>query len=188
MKKQILVCLAVAACATAIPLQLHAVPITGNIGFDGTAQLNSTSEQTATEVVSWISTKVGKSSGAFAGIAPGTLVALASPWTFNSGPLNNFWTVGGFTYNLISSSIFSQDGMFLNVNLAGTVTGNGFDPTAFNGTFQVANPSADGATLFTERLSFANNAVGVPDGASTVMLLGFACLGLGWFRHKFSPV
>jgi hypothetical protein len=191
MKSKTIVLFAAAICASAIPLNLHAVPITGNIGFDGAAQLNGPNVETATEVISWIDNTVGKSSGAFAGIPAGTAVALASPWSFNSGPLNNFWMVGGFTFNLLSSSsaIQSIGGiLFLNVALSGTVTGNGFDPTTFSGTFQAADPAANGQTIFTERLSFANNAVGVPDGAYTAMLLGFTCLGLGVFKYKFSPV
>jgi hypothetical protein len=191
MKIKTIAVLAAAACATVAPLNLHAIPITGNIGFDGTAQLDAPNVQTATEVISWIDTTVGKSSGAFAGIPIGTMVSLASPWTFDSGPLNNFWTVGGFTFNLLSSSGATQSIggiLFLNVSLSGRVTGNGFDPTDFSGTFQTANPSANGQTIFTERLSFGNNSVGVPDGALTATLLGLTCLGLGLFKYKFSGI
>jgi hypothetical protein len=161
---------------------VHATEITGNIGFSGSAQLNSTSVATATEVVSWLPTIVNSESGDFSGITIGSAVALAAPWLFNSGPLNNFWSVGGFTFNLTSSSIFSQNS-FLNVNLVGTITGNGFTASPFTGTFQVANPSANGQTTFTERLSFVNATTGVPDGGSTVMMLGLSALGMGLLKQ-----
>ena len=158
----------------------QAVPITGNIGFSGSAQLDSTSVQTATKVVSWNKNTVDSESGSFSSVPIGSAVLLASPWMFNSGTLNNFWTVGGFTFNLISSSVFSQNS-FLNVNLIGTISGNGFDVSPFTGTFQVANPSANGMTTFTERLSFAN--VGVPDGGSTMIMLGLAALTMGLVKR-----
>jgi hypothetical protein len=190
MKNKTIAIIAAAICASALPLNLYAVPITGNIGFDGAAELNGPNVQTATKVVSWIDNTVGKSSGTFASIPVGTVVTLTSPWSFNSGPLSNFWMVDGFTFNLLSSSSAIQNIggiLFLNVVLSGTVIGNGFDPTSFSGTFQAADPAANGETVFTERLSFASNPVGVPDGAYTAMLLGFACLGLGLFKFRFSP-
>ncbi|MDR3459004.1 MAG: VPDSG-CTERM sorting domain-containing protein [Verrucomicrobiae bacterium] len=180
--KNILKVVAVAAVAVALTQSVQAVPVVGNIGFSGAVQLNSSTVQTATEALAWNNTVVNATSGSFSSVANGAAVALASPWFFNSGALNNFWVVGGFTFNLASSAIYSQDSLFLNVVLAGTVTGNGFDATAFTGTFQVANPSADGHTTFTERLSFNS----VPDGGTTVLLLGSALSGLALIRRKLS--
>jgi hypothetical protein len=79
----------------------------------------------------------------------------------------------------------------LNVLLTGTVSGNGFDTTAFTGSFQTANPSSgpghgfpnDGLTTFTERISFGSSA-SVPDGGTTIMLLGVALVGLGLIKRK----
>ena len=182
MKNKLALLAAVAIVATAFTQTTQAVPVTGNVGFSGAVQLNSGSVQTATTATAWFDTVVNATSGSFTTIANNTAVNLATPWTFNSAAIPSFWTVGGFTFDLISSSIHSQDGLFLNVVLAGTVTGNGYDATAFSGTFQVANPPANGLTTFTERLSF--NAV--PDGGSTMMLLGGAVMGLGLIRRKLS--
>ena len=179
--KNILKVVAVAAVALALTSSVQAVPVTGNIGFSGAVQLNSSSVQTATEALAWFNTVVNATSGSFTTVPNGTAVALATPWFFNSGAQPNFWITGGFTFNLISSAIYSQDNLFLNVVLAGTVTGNGFDATAFTGTFQVANPSANGLTTFTERLSFNS----VPDGGTTVMLLGAALSGMALIKRKF---
>ena len=185
MKKIIITAVSVAAFAVALTQTARAVPITGNMGFSGAVQLNSGNVQTATEALSWLNTVVNGASGTFSTIPDGTPVALASPWFFNSGALNNFWTVGGFTFNLLSSHVYSQDGLFLDVVMNGTVSGNSFDPTAFAGTFQVANPPANGSAIFTERLSFSS----VPDGGSTVLLLGVACVGMFLIKRKLgTPV
>jgi hypothetical protein len=169
--------------AAFIPQTLQAVPVSGNIGFSGAVTLDTSSVLTSIEATGWSQTIVDASSGAFAGIAHGTPVTVASPWHFTSGALPSFWSVGGFTFNLISSSISLQSSLFLDVNLTGTVTAAGFDPTTFTGTFQVANPPANGTTTFTERLSFAS----VPDNASTVLLFGLTCLGMGLIRYKIRP-
>jgi hypothetical protein len=162
-----------------------AVPITGNIGFTGTVELNTTSANTATEALQWFNTIAANPSGSFVGlVSQGAAVSMtgATPWSFNSGPLASFWSVDGFTFNLVSSSIFSQTGGFLDVVLAGTVTDNSFTPTAFNGSFQVGNPASDGDATFTERLSFAS--ASVPDGGTTAVLLGCGLLGLGLIRRR----
>ena len=182
--KNILTIVAAVAVAVAFTSTVQAVPqpLTGNIGFAGSAVLNSSDVSTATKVVSWNSTVVNSESGSFTSISLGSAVLLASPWSFNSGVLNNFWQVGGFTFDLSSSSIFSLAGGFMNVVIAGTVSGNGYAATAFSGSFQVSNPSANGATTFTERLSFNS----VPDGGTTVLLLGAALSGLALVKRKLT--
>jgi hypothetical protein len=69
---------------------------------------------------------------------------------------------------------------YLSVYLVGTVTGNGFDATAFTGSFQVSDPSVNGLATFTTRLSFNS----VPDGGTTVILLGAALSGLALIKRK----
>ena len=180
MNTKFLTGLAVASFATAVPCLTQAAAITGAIGFSGTAQADSTSVDTSTKIVSWISNTVGASSGAFAGIAPGTSVPFNSPWNFDSGTVNNFWTVGGFTFNL-GSSTASVNGAVLNASLTGTITGNGFTPTTFFGTFQATNSTAGGGLNYAENFSFSSNA---PDGASTVALFGLTFLGLVLVRPR----
>jgi hypothetical protein len=189
MKNTILTLAGAAAVFLAVAQTSSAVPITGNIGFSGSVQLNSGSVATATTAVNWFGTVVtpNSTSGTFLaslGSAGGQAVTIASPWSFTSGAIANFWSVGSaptFTFNLLSSSVASNDGTFLNVVLVGTVSAIGFDTTAFTGTFQVANPPANGITTFTERLSFNS----VPDGGTTVMLLGAALSGMALIKRKF---
>jgi hypothetical protein len=202
MIKKICAIIPLAALVLALPDTGQAVPIrgravtakadsgliSGNIGFSGVVQLDTTDAATATEAVSWEDQIVGAASGDFNGISRGTTVSFAAPWAFNSGPINDFWSVGGFTFNLLSSSISGTRGRFLDVVLTGTVTGNGFEDTTFTGTFQVANPSADGLSRFTDRLSFSSAApvTSVPDGAYTAMLLGLACAGLARIKYQYA--
>lgn len=180
MKFKLSIIAAVATAVMAFTSTIQAVPLTGNIGFSGSATLNSSDANTATQVVSWGTNAIDSRSGVFVGfVTIGDVVALVSPWNFTSGAVANFWQVDGFAFNLASSSA-TIGGGFINVVLAGTVSGHGYDPTAFTGSFQVANPSANGATVFTTRLSFAS----VPDGGTTILLLGAAFSGLALIKRK----
>lgn len=175
--------MAAAAAVVCMAGIAQATPITGNIGFSGAVDLNSTTANSATAATAWFNTVAASPSGSFVSLVNnGDAVSMtgATPWNFTSGALANFWSVDGFTFNLTSSSIYSQVGGFLNVLLVGTVSGNGFDTTAFNGSFQVSDPASELPQKFTERLSF--NAV--PDGGTTVALLGLGLLSLGLFRKK----
>lgn len=172
----------------------QAIPITGNIAFHGTVTLNTGSVNTATEAIGWNNVAVGGDSGTFAGSAAipiGSAVTLAAPWFFNSGVLLNFWSVGGYTFDLTSSSIYFQGAGFLNILISGTVRGHGYDTTQFTGAFSLQNPSANGASLFTESMSFAsakqissNQISSIPDGGMTIFTLSFALVGIGLLKRK----
>lgn len=173
--------MAVAAAVVCCGGMAQAVPITGNIGFTGDATLNGTSVNSSTEVLSWNNTVVNGTSGSFASIADGTPVTFASPWFFNSSAIPAFWAAGGFTFALDSSSIAIDTAGFLNVSGSGMVSGNNYDPTALAWNFSTQNPD-NGASSSTFTFSASANASGggsVPDGGTTVMLLGMGLLGLG---------
>src|SRR5580704_16941317 len=121
-----------------------AVPIVGNIGTTGSLTYNTSSPATATAETSWISPQMVEDAGAFSAIAPGTPIIMSSAvWNFNtSTPINGFWSVGGFTFQLLSSFIVAQGtsgGLaYLTVDGTGIVSGNGYTPTvmSFNMTSQ----------------------------------------------------
>jgi hypothetical protein len=159
-----------------------ATPITGGISFDGLVQLDSTSVGSATKAIGWSSAVVNGASGSFASLGSGDALSLAPMWLFNTGPVQNFWSVGGFDFSLSTSAIFSQDTSFLNVFLAGNVSGNGYETTAFTGSFQIDQAPVNGVTKFSQNYSFN----GVPDGGSTVLLLGAAMSGLVLIRRKLN--
>jgi VPDSG-CTERM motif len=187
MKNKLMTIAGAAAVFLAVAQTTQATAITGNIGFGGAVDLDTSSANTATEVTTWLNPVAASPSGIFSSyVNQGDAFTMtgATPWSFNSGALPNFWSVGGFTFSLISSSIAAQTGNgFADVNLTGTVSGNGFDTTTFTGSFQVGNPpSGGGPEQFTERLSFAS----APDGGTTMMLLGAALTGLGLIKRKLS--
>ena len=77
--------------AMAVTATVQAVPITGGMSMGGSATLDTSDVNTATEVLSWgvpDLVSVSARSGTFAtGILPGDTVAMSPLWIFNpSGP------------------------------------------------------------------------------------------------------
>jgi len=165
--------------AQAVPL-----PITGAITFAGGVTLNSGSVNTASQVLTWLDESgdmptVQSASGSFAGL-DGATATFAFPWSFNSGPIAAFWTVGGFTFNLIASTIISQMGDgFLAVSGTGTISGNGYaTTTGVTWNFTVQDDASNGV------FSFSGGSEAIPDGGPTVALLGLALAGIESIRRK----
>ena len=183
MKNTLKLIAAVAIAAVAFTQTSNAALITGNIAFAGGAQTDSATANGSTMVVAWNNVKVTSDSGSFSTVAINSLVSLASPWSFNSGAINSFWNVGGFTFNMTSSAIGVNSGGFLGVNIVGTVSGNGFMPTAMSGSFTIQDPAGNASTKeFSGSLSFNS----VPDGGTTALLLGAAMSGIALIRRKLN--
>ena len=190
--KTILAVLTIGALSCALfSQQAQATAISGNINFAGSVQFNTTNLATATRVVTWFdanhnagfSSVVGGATGDFSGIAAGTQATMAQPWIFNpSTPTPGLWSVAGFTFDLLSSSIVTQTSSFLNITGTGIISGNGFDPTA--GTWAFSVQSAGGRRLVEFSFSANANDNGVPDGGSAVALLGLALTGIEVLRRK----
>ncbi len=159
-----------------------ATPITGGIAFDGTVQLDSTTVGAATKAIGWSSTSVNAASGSFASLGNNSALTLSPMWLFNTGPVQKFWSVGGFNFNLSTSAIFSQDISCIDVFLAGNVSGNGYENTAFTDMFQIDQQPVNGVTKFSQKYDFN----GVPDSGSTILLLGAAMSGLVLIRRKLN--
>jgi hypothetical protein len=190
----------IAAVALALTQTLQAVPIVGGIGFQGAVQLNTSSSATATAVTAWVSPSVLLTSGAFTTVANLTPVNFASGnWYFNSAtapsgsfPINSFWSVGNFTFQLLSSYIVNQGGIpgsTASVTVNGTgivsVTGSnpsGYSPTVMSWSFTTQDPSIGQPASYT----FSASTVSVPDGGATVMLLGIALSGVALLRKQFT--
>lgn len=159
--------------------QTQATEITGAITFAGGATFDTNSLATATQVTSWSNTRVVSSDGDFGGIAPNTSVSMATPWIFNpSTATPGFWSVGGFTFDLSGSTVVEQDSHFLLITGVGTITGNGFDPTAGSWSFSTQAPGSKGI------FSFSASSEAVPESGMTLTLLGTALLGLELMRRK----
>jgi hypothetical protein len=167
--------------------QAQARPISGCINLAGSAQFDTHDLLTATTVTAWINPHVESgSTGDFAMIPVNTPVAMTAPWNFSSGgPLLGLWSVGGFTFDLTSSTIVVQTHSALIIDGTGIVSGNGFDPTAMSWSF--TTQSAGGRTQATFSFSANGCAGAVPDGGSAVALLGIALIGIEFLRRKLHP-
>jgi len=168
--------------------QAQATSINGDIQFAGEVHFDTNSLATATRVLTWFDvfhnagfSSVTSGTGDFAGIAPGTQATMAQPWIFNpSTPTPGLWSVGGFSYDLLTSTIVIQNAGTLFITGTGIVSGNGFDPTSMDWSF--TTQSAGGRTR--TNFSFSANGVVVPDGGSAVALLGLALVGIEVLRRK----
>src|SRR5437899_10016258 len=111
-------------------LSAQATPITGMLNIAGTANFNTSSLTTASSATFTDVLVLGGNTGDFAGFAVGTPVVMAS-YTFDPSTITNgLWSVNGFTFNLLSSTVVSRSAIFLSVSGTGLITGPpGFDPT-----------------------------------------------------------
>jgi hypothetical protein len=187
LSKTILAVAAAVAAAAFTPNQAQATQITGLLNLHGTATFNSTHLVSATAVVSFSGvTAAGGSTGSFASILDGTPIAMTlSTYTFNpSTATSMLLSVGGFTFDLQSSSVHFQDNFSLVVLGTGTISGNGFTPTAGAWSFSVTNPLGKPHSTFAFQAGV--EAVPTPDSGMTVALLGAGLIGLAAFRAKFA--
>jgi hypothetical protein len=169
--------------------QAQAAPINGDIQFAGEVAFDTNSLATATRVVTWFDvfhnagfSSVTSATGDFAAfVSSGDQATMAQPWIFNpSTATPGLWSVGGFTFNLTSSTIDTQNASTLVISGTGVVSGNGFDPTAMDWMFTTQSSGGRTRTTF----SFSANGVAVPDGGSAVALLGLALTGIEILRRK----
>src|ERR1035437_5510725 len=131
MKNNLIKFAGVVAGSMSLTQTVQAIGTTGSIGFTGRATYDTTSVGTATEVVNWVLPVVNGTSGAFTGVANGTAVAFTAPWFFNTAStINNFWVVGGFSFQLLTSATIAQGisgGVgYVIVSGRGIVSGNGY--------------------------------------------------------------
>ena len=158
----------------------EAVPITGDITFGGTS-LSSLNLGTTTVV------DFDPQDAIVTSVIPGSSLdttidrrdeAIFKDFQFNPFVANNpLWTSGGFSFNLSSVTINTQNAMSLVLLGQGTMTGPaGFDDTPYEWSF-----SAD-RTRGVEAFS-ATNATAIPE-PGTISLLGLGLLGLGWSRWR----
>ncbi len=187
MKKTIIAILVsgVVACGL-LTQQAQAVPLSGSITFAGGCSMDTGTVNTATMVTAWLDqmgnmpTVQSRSGDFIPFVAMGATATFTAPWTFVSGSHPAFWTVGGFTFDLTSSSIIFQGSGSVNVSIDGMVSGHGFTPTVFHGNFSSQDPPAGSPPIFSFSMSFGS----VPDGGATVALLGLALAGIEGIRRK----
>jgi VPDSG-CTERM motif len=107
---------------------------------------------------------------------PAPLRLRCKPTRFSTG----LWSVGGFTFDLLSSTVVTRNASTLVIEGSGIVSGNGFDPTAMTWAFTTQNAGGRTRAIF----SFSANGNAVPDGGSAVALLGLALTVTEAIRRK----
>ena len=191
--KTILTLIAAGFALTALSTQeAQATKIDGRIDFAGSVMFDAAALQNVTQVVEWRDifgnagfSNVAAFNGSFVGFVNlGDQATMATPWTFLPPPGGQpaLWSVGGFTFDLTSATVVTQNAMFLNIRGVGTVSGNGFEDTTAHWAFTVQNAGGGTGDFF----SFSANtaAQGVPDGGSAVALLGMGLGVIEFIRRK----
>ena len=191
--KPLLAGLTAIVVAAGFAVSAQATPITGFIQFAGSVAFDTTSLATATRVDTWFdvfgnaghSNVTAGSTGSFSGIAAGTQATMGTPYIFNpSTPTTALWSVGGFTFDLLSSTVLSQTAKDLTIEGAGIVSGNGFTPT--NMTWMFTTQNASGHNQATFSFSANSSSEAVPDSGMAISLLGIGLTGLGLARRKLA--
>ena len=182
--KYLMAGLAAMVIAGGFALSAQAIPITGMLNIAGEANFNTDSLLTASSAT-FINPHVESGTGSFAGLVFPTPVVMAS-YTFDPSTMTNgLWSVGGFTFNLTSSTVKQRTAEFLSVSGTGIITGPaGFDPTP--GIWAFTSQNAGGQPGMSFSFSANTSAGGpVPDAGMTLALLGTGLMGLAAFRAKF---
>jgi VPDSG-CTERM motif len=182
--KPLLASLTAMVVAAGFALSAQATQISGDIDFVAEVVFDSTSLGSASQVNTWNMAEVSGTSGDFSSIANGTNVSFQAPYVFNPPTAYaTLWAVGGFSFNLVNSTVITQSNFALVIIGTGTVSGIGFDTTPGTWSFAVTQSNGGTSTEF----SFQGNstATPTPDSGSTVALLGVALFTVGALRAKF---
>lgn len=162
--------------------QAFATLITGEITVVGGAILNGPLG-TATQINSFSAPPIIISvDGDLATtVNPTDPVLFTVPFKFGvSTAYPTLYSVGGWNFELFSSSINTQNANFLAIEGIGELSGNGYDPTPASFKFSTQSPSAGGIFSF----SAASSAVSVPDSGSTLLLSAIPIFAIAAVRRK----
>ena len=170
---------------------VEAAQMTGSIDFDGGVVLDTGVVGTATAVTTWTGAGgVGLPTVVANSLSPGgspggSTVTISAPWSFVSGAIASFWSTGGYTFDLTSSSIAFQTGTFINASGPGILKHAGFDDTPGTWAFSTQSPGSGSPTVF----SFSA-ATGTPvsDVGGTASLMGMGLMGLALVRRKVQAI
>lgn len=186
--------LVLAVAGFALGLQAVPTTISGSISFSGTSTIDGTSFVTATRFTLFQDVTVGAPSslsGDYVGTSGATVTL--SPFIWDpptaSTPLDPLWTFvsGGNTYwfdlSVLHKDIASPTGLLLSGLGTAYISGPGLEKLATPGLWNFS-AQTQGLSTFTFSSTTTVPPPGVPDGGTSVMLLGASLLGLGLIRRK----
>lgn len=165
--------------------QSQAVPIDGSLNMAGSVTLDDTDLDSATQASSFGFSFVTSGSGDYSGTV-GSSVSWNTPfsWSPPNTPIDDLWSFVDagvtYTFDLDTITIVSQDSTFLNLTGTGTLQATGFTDTS--GVFSFSITDTDDDATFT--FGFASSNATIPDGGTTMLLLGSALIGIGALRRK----
>jgi hypothetical protein len=187
----------IAAAALACAASLQADPITGTSGFTGSFSAANNNLTTANDLVTITTASLnGIPTGSFVG---GVLTGFTPSITLN-GPGGNpiitsqpLWTitVGSHIYKFTSTS----DSTITDTPNINTIIGTGTvldtsdgdtSPGTYNLSFTVSGAGTGATLTWAGTTGSTTPPPHVPDGGTTVMLLGSALAGLGLIRRKLA--
>ncbi|MES2474885.1 MAG: VPDSG-CTERM sorting domain-containing protein [Verrucomicrobiota bacterium] len=181
-----IILMTVVACAPAVQaadpfingvIQMGIDASSPNSGFGVT--LDNSDLGLATQVTSWAGAIVINASNDFSGTV-GQAVNFPTPWIF-ANSYTPFWTVGNFSFDLTSSWVSQSSGHLL-VEGTGMLHAPGFSDTPGFWSFAITGPQGGANGQF----SWSSSTNSVPDGGTTIALLGLSLLGLHGIRRKFA--
>ncbi len=168
----------------AISSAAQAAYINGSINFSGVATLDNV-PATATSVTFTNPVTVDLTSGDYAGleVAPGTATfynfAFGAVGTTGPNAVAPLWVVaGGWNFNLTAITLNAMSGTQRNLEGIGFANGPGFSSTPGFWTLSTSGTAS--------KVTFSSFTNAVPDGGTTVGLLGLALVGLHGARRKFA--
>lgn len=182
---------------TGFTLGLQAVPttISGTISMSGTVTMDGTSFLAATRFTGFQNVFVGGGlavSGDYAGTSGAAVTLTPFIWSppTASTPIVPLWTFvsGGNTYsfdlNVLHMDFASTTGLLLSGTGTAHITGPGLQKLATEGHWDFSAQTLGQSTFTYSSSSIVPTPSGVPDGGTTVSLLGAVMLGLGLVGRK----
>lgn len=157
----------------------------GGIILQDSAGNVTTNLAAAAGIKEWTLAELEEGSASFEAVANGNSDAFLQPWRFDSiTSATPLWTIAGpegFAFSLASSTTVYQSARFVAIRGDGILTANGFEDTPATWWFTTQGVAAENKFSWSSSIV----AAAVPDGGSTIILLGGSLLGLLGLRRQF---